>query len=171
MLLTVVAGLAIPAALGRTHGQTTRAACGIKQFDVYFWPHGHPEVPALGFPAYAPPHLEIYLRGSVANAAQRGYVDASTAGFAKSCATKIDDSARWAGGPTARRVAAARVRCRFPWTVDFQTFPGQPTPSQQLFVTRGESAKSYLYVSIGQSGSYATFDKRYCAATPIAGIP
>jgi hypothetical protein len=62
-----------------------RTACSATAIDVYFCPHGHPAVPSLKFPAFAPPHIEIYRACSHANGAQLGYGDSNSGSFAKTC--------------------------------------------------------------------------------------
>ena len=46
-----------PAALASTAvagTAPTRNVCNAAKIDVYFWPHGHPMVPSLGFPGGVP---------------------------------------------------------------------------------------------------------------------
>jgi len=40
-----------------------RVVCGGGSTTVLFWPHGHPAIPAVNFPAYPPPHIEVYKTG------------------------------------------------------------------------------------------------------------
>src|SRR3954464_7582004 len=54
-----------------------RVNCKASAIDVYFWPHGHPAVPAYKFPASPPPHLEVYRRGSPASKNLFVFVSAS----------------------------------------------------------------------------------------------
>lgn len=62
-------------ALAGSHGSTGASSSNVRGIctattglDVYFWPQGHPAVPALGFPPFAPPHVEFYRARDVSNA-------------------------------------------------------------------------------------------------------
>src|SRR5919108_381411 len=79
LVALVTLGAAAAVALAAPSGQTDRMACNVKKIDFYFWPAGHGAIPKLGFPAFAPPHMEIYKAKSVANSAQLGFMNANGA--------------------------------------------------------------------------------------------
>lgn len=60
IVFVIVAALAIavPAALA-FHGHAT-SKCGGKM-SVLVWPHGHPLIPSVNFPAIHNPHVEVYV--------------------------------------------------------------------------------------------------------------
>jgi hypothetical protein len=162
--LTAVAATASPAA------QARRVVCGGKALDFYFWPQGHPAIPKIGFPAFAPPHMEIYRGGSVANNAELAYIGTSSAAFAKSCRPVGDMVTKWGGGTAQSTTARAKLSCTFRSAVELKAIPGTPG-SEQLIVTKGHTPNTLVYASIGTAGSRLNFDSRYCKLVPIPGLP
>ena len=85
VVAALVAGPASPAQGNTVVG---RASCGTaKQYRFLYWPKGHPAIPSVGFPAFAPPHFEAYSGGGskFPNSQSAGYASAGGAGFAKKC--------------------------------------------------------------------------------------
>jgi hypothetical protein len=61
VLFALVGGVVLAGtALAKTDRADVRGLCNSKGVDIYFWPQGHPAIPAIGFPAFAPTHTEIY---------------------------------------------------------------------------------------------------------------
>jgi hypothetical protein len=57
-LVTILLAIAVPAALGSHNRAATK--CGGKM-SVLVWPHGHPVIPSVSFPAIVNPHVEVYV--------------------------------------------------------------------------------------------------------------
>ena len=68
LLLATLAGTAA----AQTDRGSLRGQCSSTSVDIYYWPQGHPAVPALGFPGFASAHVEFYKSRDVANAGQLG---------------------------------------------------------------------------------------------------
>lgn len=163
-LLTLLAALA---AAGVAHAAAAgRVACGTKSLDFYFWPHGHGAVASIGFPAYPPPHMEVYKGGSVADKDELAFVGAGTGGFAKSCKKVADTVTRWGGGPLKTVTTPGKASCTFPQTAEEKLIAGA-AGSAQLIITLGHTPATVLYASVAATGSKLQLDTRYCRFTAI----
>ena len=114
-------------AAAQTNRADTRGLCNTNSVDIYYWPQGHPAIPAIGFPAFAPAHVEFYKGHDVSNPGQLGYLDVSQAGLSTSqCAATTDRPLPIAPGTATQTTAATqKIRCTFaanaeirlgPWT-------------------------------------------------------
>jgi hypothetical protein len=70
-------GIGAGAGFAQTSRADVRGVCNLTALDVYFWPQGHPAIPAIGFPAFAPAHAEFYRARDLRGSAQFGYIDGS----------------------------------------------------------------------------------------------
>jgi hypothetical protein len=167
-LAAAVLGIAILAVLPSLAGGSTsdvRVTCKTGSIDVYFWPHGHPKVPAYKFSKDPAPHLEVYRRGTPASRNLFIVVSAAKFSYANTCDLATDPRpTAWGGGPRATVSAARRVRCRFPSVVQVKFGPGR------LAVVRGSTAREILTASIKAKGSTLTYDSRYCNASRVPGV-
>src|SRR4051812_30097856 len=59
-LLALLACLAVLVAVPVAHGSHTASRCGGKM-SILVWPHGHPVIPSVNFPAIVNPHVEVYV--------------------------------------------------------------------------------------------------------------
>lgn len=118
--ILVLLGIAAAVVLaGTATAQTDRAGvrglCNAKGVDIYFWPQGHPAIPAIGFPAYAPTHTEIYKPHDVSNTGALAYMDTAQSGISgNQCSEVTDTPLRIAAGtPTQTTAATQKLRCTF----------------------------------------------------------
>jgi hypothetical protein len=118
--LLVLLGIAAAVVLaGTATAQTDRAGernlCNAKGVDIYFWPEGHPAIPLIGFPAFAPTHTEVYKPRDVTSTAALAYLDPTQVGFSASqCSAAADTPlAIAAGTPTQTTTATQKLRCTF----------------------------------------------------------
>lgn len=176
MKRALVAGALLAAAVlaawstgARGQTEDVRVTCKTRGIDVYFWPHGHPAVKVYKFPKLAPPHLEVYRRGSFASRSFFIFVSAASYNYANTCDLATNPlPTRWGGGPQLTITTTRRVRCSFPSVVQLKIVPHGT--SGGLRVLRGKSANELLRARIRSKGSTLTYDKRYCTATPVPGV-
>lgn len=167
--LLATAALAAWSTVARGQTEDVRVTCKSRGIDVYFWPHGHPNVKAYKFPKYGPPHLEVYRRGSFASKSFFIFVSATNYNYANSCELATNPlPTRWGGGPKATIKVTRRVRCFFPTIAQLKIVP--LGTSGGLRVLRGASANELLQARIKARGSTLTYDKRYCRTTPVPGV-
>jgi hypothetical protein len=133
---------------------------------VYFWPHDHPAVASLRFPAYPPPHIEIYKAGSVVNGAQLAYADVKSAGFAKSCRSVGTTSlASFKGSGAAN---AAKITCRFSTSAELMVYK-LPGGGVNISAQDGHTGKTILTMTLRTSGSSAFWSSQ-CSSKPVPGV-
>lgn len=189
--LVACLGLASLAAVGSIGAPAASFApagvcAGVTAVDVFFWPRGHPAVPEINFPAFAPAHLELYRSGFPSDPAFLAYANNSSASFGAGCATGGRPPA-WGGGPDARAAEQQRLRCTLPGEADARRGPWTRTTTQTKFVrVRGKRVKRTIRrtVTIGSTftvsagggalvqariGANSTlrWDTRYCTSIPI----
>src|SRR3954451_25439808 len=101
-----------------------RVTCKASPIDVYFWPHGHPVVPAYKFTAYPPPHLEVYRRGSPASKNFFVFLSGTAFNYANTCYLATSPAkTTWGGGPKKTVAATRRIRCGFGSVVQLKLIP------------------------------------------------
>jgi hypothetical protein len=172
-ILLALAGSALLAALlpslaGGSRSDV-RVTCKASAIDVYFWPHGHPAVPAYKFTAYPPPHLEVYRRGSPASKNFFVFLSGTAFNYANTCDLATNPAAtKWGGGPRKTVAATRRVRCGFGSVVQLKLIPLGGT--SKLAVVRGGGPKEVLTATIKRKGSTLTYDARYCRAAAVPGV-
>jgi hypothetical protein len=116
VLLGIAAAVvAAGTATAQTDRTTVRGLCNAKGVDIYFWPQGHPAIPAIGFPAYAPTHTEIYKLRDVTNTGALAYLDPTQTGISGNQCSGIADTPLTiaAGTPTQTTTATQKLRCTF----------------------------------------------------------
>jgi hypothetical protein len=118
--LLVLLGIAAAVMLaGTATAQTDRAGvrsvCNAKGVDIYFWPEGHPAIPAIGFPAFAPTHTEFYKSHDVSSAGALAYMDPAQGGISTTQCSSVADTplAIAAGTPMQTTTATQKLRCTF----------------------------------------------------------
>jgi hypothetical protein len=118
--ILVLLGIAVAVVLaGTATAQTDRAGvrglCNSKGVDIYFWPQGHPAIPAIGFPAFAPIHTEVYKPHDVSGTGQLAYVDPTQGGLSGNQCSGVADTplAIAPGAPTQTTTATQKLRCTF----------------------------------------------------------
>ena len=159
------AALAAVTALPATAAGATEAQCNSKAGSYLFWPHGHPAVPGVGFPAFPTPHLELYgglHRTSFPPSAQDAYLDSTgAAAVAKRCR-------RSGAGFIDAHVNHARstrktheIECNFKHHVSYRLAKVRGGSRLQTVLSGGAVV---VDVKMGSSGSSITWDKRYCKA-------
>jgi hypothetical protein len=120
-----VAAVVTTIAPARTDRPGDRGVCNATGVDVYFWPQGHPAIPAIGFPAYAPTHAELYKPRDVSDAGALGYMDVGNVVLSPSLCSPVSDAAMtFAAGATPQTTTATqKVRCLFAANVDLRMGP------------------------------------------------
>lgn len=182
-----VAAAGAPAAPSRPLARGAVCA-GQSSVDVYFWPRGHPAVPEIGFPAFAPPHLELYRAHDVSNAGFLAYADATRANTSAACAAGGAPPA-WGGGPAATTADQQRLSCTLPGAADARRGPWTRVVTKTRFVrvkgkrrkrvtrttvllgstfTLSVDAGALVLARIGFSSSSLRWDTRYCRAVPLS---
>ena len=118
----------------RASAPNVRARCtGTTGLDVYLWPRGHEAVPALGFPAFAKPHMEFYRARDVSNSTgYLAFIDPTQLDVASSCAAIGDRAmAPLAGTPVfAFGPAAQKVRCTVTGNLEIRLAPYNVTTTR-----------------------------------------
>jgi hypothetical protein len=160
---------------------------GVNAVDVYFWPRGHQAVPEINFPAYPPPHLELYRAHDVANEAFLAYVESGRASYGSACASTGAPPA-WGGGPDARTTEPQRLTCTLPGSADARRGPWSKIVTKVRYVrvkgkrkrrvtrrtvplgstfTVSAGAGALVQARIGAANSSLRWDTRYCSAIPL----
>jgi hypothetical protein len=145
---------AVLAATGVARAATvTRVSCPQKNVTVLFWPHGHQEIPSVGFPQFLMPHLEVYKSaGSYPDANELAVVQADGGtGVSKSCTPAGKRKARKFENGSRKTTKAAAVRCK-----------SKKAAKLELVADPGKSATLRLYYGT-VLGIVASFDKGYCS--------
>src|SRR3954470_11939317 len=75
LVAAILSTVFVGTALARPAAQGVRGVCDSTSVDVYYWPDGHPALAAVGFPPFAPAHVELYAAHDVSNAGQLAYMD------------------------------------------------------------------------------------------------
>jgi hypothetical protein len=165
LVLALVAGALASA---RTSASAGRVACGAKAIDAYFWPHGHPSIPAYNFPAFKPAHEEIYRKGATAKSGFLAFASAGEEILAKGCKKVRGRATKWGGGPIRAVRTSRRIRCSFPQNVEFrlETFPGR----HELVVALGHTSKAVVHTDFKARSSLLYYDTRYCTDAAVPGV-
>jgi hypothetical protein len=150
------------AGAGTAAGGRTRVTCGGGgSTTLLFWPHGHGAIPRVDFPAYRPPHVEVYKTGP-------RYLDQDFRAFAGPGAGSWGPQCTPTSGP------AAPTRVRRPRTLTKQAVVlcrlKSPAVSLERTDTTGASTLKVfvgtrVYVSAvvrGKAGSSVTYDAGLC---------
>lgn len=126
--VTLVLGAAAAAtanAPARMERSDDRGVCSAKGIDIYFWPQGHPAIPAIGFPAYAPPHVEFYKPHDVSGPGALAYMDPGQEEISTKQCSAITDSPMplEAYAPTQTTTSTQKLRCTLSANVDIRLGP------------------------------------------------
>jgi hypothetical protein len=168
VLLTTAVLLPLAATSVSTAAGTSpfEAQCNAKNGRYLFWPHGHPAIPSVGFPAFATPHLELYQGQGKAfpNNAQDAYIDSTgAAGVAKKCRKTAAGFINASVSHAAKTTAAHEISCNFKHLVSYRISGGSGGSHLQTVLS---GSAVVVDVKMGPSGSSITWDKRYCSAKP-----
>jgi hypothetical protein len=182
----------VAATAERTASAPARAvgACtGVNAVDVYFWPQGHGVVPQIGFPAFAPPHLELYRAGDLTT--ETGflvYAGARESNFVRLCFPPGGPAAAWARGPEATTREQMRITCNLPGEADARVANWNRVTTRTRFVrVKGKRVKRTIRrttrlgntftVGVAGSGAFVVarigasstmrYDTRYCQPNPF----
>ena len=137
--------------------------CATNQFRLLFWPKGHKAIKSVGFPAFAPPHVELYTgTGKKFPATQQvGYVDATKGTTStKSCTPTTFQPQTGTLSKSATKTT--QLVCKFasnPVVVGGSVQAGGGALS--LYV----NGRAGAYVVIGTTGSKLQYDPKACKAT------
>jgi len=120
----------------RTNRADVRGVCSTTGVDVYFWPQGHQAVPAIGFPAFAPAHVEFYRARDIRGTAQFGYMDLRQGALSPSqCTSSADGKIPFVAGATIQTsTETGKLRCNLVGNVDLQV--ATATKTTRRVVTR-----------------------------------
>jgi hypothetical protein len=170
----VLAGVSLLAAAVLVAGAAARersaavgpALCGkVTQFTYLLWPTGHPQIPAIGSPAYPPPHLEMYSGTILSNETVAAFISAQGGAFAKSCkAAKLGHASPLAHARTTTQTA--EVTCTFARPPEHLiTKAGGGTVLETIEPAKpGTTARPQIdaVFTIGPTGSKGQFDPKVC---------
>jgi len=120
MLGVVAVGAAT--ALAKTERGDVRGVCQTNGIDIFFWPQGHPAIPAIGFPSFGAPHVEFHRPRDPSNAGAIAYMDATQRGIsANHCSAVTDTPMTFASDATPQTTnATQKIRCTFAGNVDMR---------------------------------------------------
>jgi hypothetical protein len=113
----------------RTNRADVRGVCSTTGVDVFFWPQGHPAVPAIGFPAFAPAHVEFYRARDIRGAAQFGYMDLTQGALSPSqCTSSAEGKVAFVTGAAIQTsTETGKLRCTLVGNVDLQVAAAMKT--------------------------------------------
>ena len=160
--LVLAVALAAIAAAPAGASQTQRIACVVRALDFYFWPQGHPAIPALGFPEFPTAHLEVYTAAPAGRLGrQLAYVSATDFKLVQGCPEKGATATRWDGVPTRTLIRTTnKPHCVFPKRVELLVEPA--AGGIELAVTLGHSPGAATTASFNAHGARLDYDPRYC---------
>jgi hypothetical protein len=165
LLLSVAAVVALGAAPPSLAAGGIEAQCNSKNGSYLFWPHGHPAIPKVGFPAFPTPHLELYRgesRTSFPDAAEDAYIDATgAAGAAKHCRTSGAGIINAHVNHSSSTKSTREIECNFKNHVSYRI--SKVNGGARLQTVLSGSAV-VVDVKMAAHGSKITWDKRYCKA-------
>ena len=135
--------------------------CSQKRYTFLFWPHGHPAVPSVNFPAYPVPHIEFYKPGSsYPGSNSLGYIDAQGhGGFSNKCGKVARGTVGSKVPKAASTTNQTALKCSFPRSPKLDLGPG-PNHSVLFRAFLGKS----LVTSgkLAATGSKLTYDSGFC---------
>jgi hypothetical protein len=109
---------------------------GVSSFDVYFWPQGHDAIPQIGFPAFAPPHVEFYKARDVSNGGVLAASTATAGGLNPNLCTSAPDKAMPTGSSLSPSSSdQQKIRCTITGDVELQMTPLYRTTKKVVTVT------------------------------------
>ena len=163
-VVALVAAASLVAVAGPA-GAATGSDCGSTQYRLLFWPQGHGAIRSAGFPAFPPPHLELYIGTGTkfANAQQVGYADATT--------SKVSTTAcRVApGGPSQPNTLTKTTSKTTMLVCKFKSSP-LVTAAQALgsgpALLLYASNRAAVYAIMKPTGSTVQYDAKACKAKP-----
>jgi hypothetical protein len=162
------------AAPGREAGPIPAVHCSVQRIQIFFWPHGHPAIQGLGFPPYAPPHLEIYRARSVASSAFLAFMSANGYSAGSSCVKTTDTATQplHRGLRFVTTTKRRRLTCFFHATVfGFQFVPTKDSNGnvvgEQLRVMGGGKADTLVTANISATGAKLKYAARACRPLAI----
>ena len=122
--------------VARTERADVRGVCSTTGVDVFFWPQGHPAVPAISFPAFAPAHVEFYRARDIRGTAQFGYMDLTQGALSPSqCTSSAEGKTPFVAGATLQSsTQTGKLRCSLVGNIDLQVAPA--TRTTRRVVTR-----------------------------------
>ena len=164
LLAALVISLTASAALAAPRTANDRIACeDVKALDLLFWPHGHGVIPVFGPDSALPvPHMEIYRAGVTAGSGLLGFVGTTSWNLSPGCRVVGEDPlVRWGGGKKRIATGTARIRCRFPGTVELKTSQ-LANGGSRLQITVRHTAAAVVDAAIREQASRVTYRTRLC---------
>jgi hypothetical protein len=147
-IAVVLGAVAAVQASGQTDRAAVRGVCNTKGMDIYFWPQGHPAIPAIGFPAFAPAHAEFYKPRDLSNTGQLTYMAADSPNgliSTNQCSAVADKAMAFVSGATLQTTTSAqKLRCTFTANADLRIGPLNKTTSRavtRIVKVRGKKKK------------------------------
>ena len=123
---TILAASAVAGSRGETAASSSnlRGVCSaVPGLDVYFWPQGHPAIPAIGFPTYGPPHAEFYRAHDFTNAPGfLGFLERAQWNLSRQCPS-VADRVMPAVTNASTATDQQKIRCNFVGNVDIRFAP------------------------------------------------
>jgi hypothetical protein len=153
-------GLSILVGAGTAGGTgTPRVVCPGGATTVLFWPHGHPAIPEIGFPAFPSPHLDVYRTGRYEHDDFRAFIGPGAGSWGPRCRGT-------AGAPSPNRIAkaakldaGAALVCRFTSSaiqLERADAPGRST--LKIFV----AYRLYVAAVVQAAGSFVSYNTAVC---------
>ena len=115
VLAAVVAAVLVPVAASLPAARAVEGDCGTTTITVLFWPRGHAAIPALDFPSFRTPHIEVYRyvgATTYRNANFVGYADGKGAVKLTTGCTRARDHTTVQQLPATSITRAAAITCR-----------------------------------------------------------
>jgi hypothetical protein len=166
VLLSVSAVVGVLAAPSQA-ANSIEAQCNSKTGSYLFWPHGHPAIPDIGFPAFATPHLELYAgqrtKAFPDSAQDAVIVDNGGFGAAKKCRTSSAGFINAHVNHARHTRRTHEISCNFKHHVSDRIGKSHGGARLQTVLSGGAVV---VDVKMGPSGSSITWDKRFCKALP-----
>src|SRR3954447_4329197 len=154
VVAAILSTVFVGTALARPEAQTVRGLCNSASVDLYYWPDGHPAVPAVGFPPFAPAHVELYVARDVTNAGQLAYMDVVRAALSPTRCSALTEKpvAIPARAATRSTVTAQKLRCTL--AADAQVRIARWTQVKRRVVVRRKVRRTIrTIVTLGNRGS------------------
>src|SRR3954454_11109902 len=192
LVAAILSTVFVGTALARPAAQGVRGVCDSASVDVYYWPDGHPALSAVGFPAFAPAHVELYAAHDVSNAGQLAYMDVVRSALSPRLCSSVGGKplAFTVRAVTRSTATAQKLRCTL--ATDAQVRIAPWTQVRRRVVGRGKARRTVRstvtlgnHAFVGVRGAAAVvaevrlsnppgrsslrWDTRACVAVDVAG--
>jgi hypothetical protein len=157
---TVIVVALVAATVSSAVTPPARVVCGGGSTTVLFWPQGHAAIPSVNFPAFGPPHIEVYKSGArYPDADFRGFVGPGGGSWGQQCrpTSGVPSPSRVRKAKKLTTAAALVCRLKSP-AVNLERVDGPGRSTLKIFV----GSDLYVAAVVQVQGSFVTYNATLC---------